>query len=482
MRKWIIAAAVCAVLAAALGVALLNLDTYIEGNRERLTREAEAALGRPLRFDALDLCVLCGVGVTVDNVRVEEDSATESGDFARIDQVRISPKLLPLLLGRFEIRRVLFDHPTVDIARRPTGLNISPTGNPADAEARRPPANAAMLRQRARTLFADSPLSVSARIIAGEIRYHDQTAATAGDLTVGGIDLRAATRGELPNLGFEVSLDATRAEVSYGVTAKGTDETSTSVTRLGVQAAVSDMHLGRLLGIRLREARMRIAGSLDADLALQGSGDDSGSVRRALRGNGQLEIRDITVKNLNVAESILSGLTGIEGLSSLVSEQTRNRYPGIFRTGDTFFDALHATVGIAEGCVTTENLAIEAQGFDVVGRGSFRLDNHVDVGATLIAGPKLTADIIADFKPARYLVRKDHLLHIPFKIRGQFPSARLRPDNRRILEALRGGRLGKQLDELLGSREGDRDPGRSGKEAAIDKGSLRKAVESFFRP
>ena len=100
MRKWLVGAGVLLLVTAiVLAVALANVKVWLGRNREWLTAQAEAAIGRPVRFDAVRASIRGGLGVELTNVRIADDPAFSDGDFARARSVLVRVKVLPALEG-----------------------------------------------------------------------------------------------------------------------------------------------------------------------------------------------------------------------------------------------------------------------------------------------------------------------------------------------------------------------------------------------
>src|SRR5512139_3073104 len=108
MRKLFWAAGALVLIAVGLLLtAALSLNRIIANQQDRLLQQARAALSRDLAVDHITLSLWSGLGVRADNLRVGEDPHfASSTDFLRAAAVTVRPKLLPLLRGRLEIRRI----------------------------------------------------------------------------------------------------------------------------------------------------------------------------------------------------------------------------------------------------------------------------------------------------------------------------------------------------------------------------------------
>ncbi|MGH7860409.1 MAG: AsmA-like C-terminal region-containing protein, partial [Candidatus Binatia bacterium] len=252
------------------------------------------------------------------------------------------------------------------------------------------------------------------------------------------------------------------------------------------RSTIRDMDLKGLLVNKLPGAEEKIEGRLQANLRLDGSGTEWEVIRKNLRGQGRVDVTDGVLKDVNLAEQVLTGITGVPGLSNLISPRTREKYPDLFATGDTKFNKLGASVDIADGVARTDDATLAARDYAIRGEGEFGLDNRLDFTATLVASDQLTGDVVRDVKEAKYIANEEGRLAIPFRLTGSLPNVKPRPDTQYLARAVaraaveRG--VEKGLDKLLGGKkrsgEGEAPEG----EATPDAGRelLRKGLEGLF--
>jgi hypothetical protein len=253
------------------------------------------------------------------------------------------------------------------------------------------------------------------------------------------------TRDDVASL-RQLSFDA------YGGTFRGRaeyDMRKSDTPRFEVRSNVRDMDLAPLVASQAPQTDVKLEGKLQTDVTLAGSGKGWPAIRQTLRGDGKLAVKDGVLKDVNIADSALSSITGIAGLSSFISPRVRKKYPELFNTGDTPFDELGGTFQIADGRATTDDLVLSARDYAVHGKGFFTFEQAVDFTATLIASEKLTADIADDVKEARYLVGNSGRLEIPFRLKGTLPDARPKPDSSFIANLLQRTVVDKGLDALF---------------------------------
>src|SRR5215467_10008434 len=128
MRKWIILAVVVAVLAGAAALALVNLNSYLNRNKEWLAGQVEGALGRKVSFSEVGVQLFGGFGARIKDLRVADDPAFSKEDFVKAGDVEVSMALWPALFGKYEVKRVVLKQPEVTIIRTKDGNNYDSIG------------------------------------------------------------------------------------------------------------------------------------------------------------------------------------------------------------------------------------------------------------------------------------------------------------------------------------------------------------------
>ncbi|NIP80104.1 MAG: AsmA family protein, partial [Gemmatimonadetes bacterium] len=114
-RILLIGAAIAVLLVAAIGVAA----ALIPGERvaRAVAARAEAILGRPVRIEDVGLRVFPLPGVRLSGLAVGDDSAA----LARVDEVELRARILPLFRGRVVVSRLALERPRVLLEVDSTG-------------------------------------------------------------------------------------------------------------------------------------------------------------------------------------------------------------------------------------------------------------------------------------------------------------------------------------------------------------------------
>ena len=251
-----------------------------------------------------------------------------------------------------------------------------------------------------------------------------------------------------------------------------------------ISADIVGLALGPLLGEIAPAAGRVLEGLLDARLELRGRGTRWDVIRDALRGGGRATVRDGVLRDLNVADEVLSGLTGMQGLTNLISPRIRSTYPGLLQADDTPFETMGGRVRIDDGKVRTEDFALSALQHDITGEGWLSLRGAVDMTATLLASPALTEDLTDSVRELRALVDEQGRLRVPFTMQGELPGARPQPDMDYLVRRLGRSALESGLDRLFRKDEEAGGEGRGAEGPTptprVEEQLLRRGLKSLF--
>jgi hypothetical protein len=235
------------------------------------------------------------------------------------------------------------------------------------------------------------------------------------------------------------------------------------VDGIDVGALVAHFGAGRAL---------QMSGRLQGTFDLSGRGSEWEVIRRALTGNGALEVSDGVLKGVNIAESVLAGLTGIPGLSNLISPNVRGKYPELFGMDDTVFEVLAGKMTLGDGQALLDEIALAARDYRLDGKGTIGLDKALDIGMTFVASQNLTGDLTRSAKEIQFLTDANGRFNLPLRLAGSMPTFRVQPDlqyaARQLSSSLVQTGLSKGLDALLGKKRAPEPVPQGGAEPTTD--------------
>ncbi len=235
------------------------------------------------------------------------------------------------------------------------------------------------------------------------------------------------------------------------------------LNNLDVAAIVDYLGLG---------STFNMTGRVNGDLVLDGAGVETQQILETLTGNGSLNVDDGILKGVNLAEQALSSITGVPGLSSLIPQKTRRKYPDLFSQSDTVFEKLGGAMKISDGKMNLEDLALAAKDYRMKGAGKIGFDRSVAIASTLIASADLSQDLLGNVREAKYLLDSNGRFELPLVISGELPDVGVRPDteyvSKKLSSALVSEGIDKGLDALFGSKGNKSKKSADGKSAAAD--------------
>lgn len=176
--------------------------------KAEITSRIEAATGRPVAIDGkigvrlLPSPALSAQGVTIGN------PAGMDGTLARIERVRLTLRLAPLLTGNVRLRSLELERPAVTLAHGNWQSDSAPGQSPTQEEA--PPRRAARPEPPAPPADADEALPVeSVTIRDGSVSYEQSVQVTAldADIALGGRSGPFQAKGSARLGGVAVMLD-----------------------------------------------------------------------------------------------------------------------------------------------------------------------------------------------------------------------------------------------------------------------------------
>jgi hypothetical protein len=216
-------------------------------------------------------------------------------------------------------------------------------------------------------------------------------------------------------------------------------------------------------------------------MKLAGSGKTWEEIKPNLRGQGEAEVVQGAVHNFNLAESVLTGITGVPGLTQIVISPTlRKKYPETFTAKDTEFKELKTLLDIGDGRINVKNLRMAAAEFFVQGNGWADFNRRVDIRATLSFSQRLSADLSQSARETKYLLSQQGQLEIPFTLSGTLPNVKPRPDVNFLGQVVQRNFMRRGVDELQNRFLG-KERTEDGKSVPDDKKNRRNSSEDLIR-
>ena len=114
------------------------------------------------------------------------------------------------------------------------------------------------------------------------------------------------------------------------------------------------------------------------------------------------------------------------------------------------------------------------------GKGTFALDNALDVTATLVASQQLSDAIVADVREVKYIENAQGKVAIPFRLTGALPQVQPKPDIAFLTQSLSRAVVGKGLEEIVGKDKPAPGPGAPPPSKHPERELLKKGLQGLF--
>jgi uncharacterized protein involved in outer membrane biogenesis len=168
-----------------------------------------------------------------------------------------------------------------------------------------------------------------------------------------------------------------------------------------------------------------ITGRLSGQLEVVGTGADAAAALRSLRGRARVNIVDGIVRNLGLVRAVVIA-TSMRGAASTAAGAGVAATTEANRSRDEPFKMLRATVAIAGGRLTTNDLHLEGTDVSLDAAGSIPLDGRaLDLAGRVQLSDELTAQAGTDL--VRY-TREDGRVTLPVTVTGPPAALAVRID------------------------------------------------------
>lgn len=189
-------------------------------------------------------------------------------------------------------------------------------------------------------------------------------------------------------------------------------------------------------------------GRLNFGINLSGQGTDWKTLYPTLDGSAAAEILDGVLFDTNIVEAILGGMTGLPGVTELISPNLKDEYPTVFASRHTVFDQLKFSSRIQQGVMNIETLLVSAADWVINGKGKYDLGQGLDSDAILQLSKGFSAYLAGKVNVLQHLVNEQGLLTIPFTMSGVLPSVKPSPNADILQNYLQQALLGKGIKKL----------------------------------
>ena len=349
----------------------------------------------------------------------------------------------------------------------------------------------AVAEERKGDVFKNLSSTGRLSLVGGNVTFDGKLASSEGSLrkiAFQRLDANVAVANKIAHL-RSLRMDA----LGGSVAGAGEYEFGESVPRFSMDANVQKVDINEFYRSLNARTQRDFQGRLNASAKVVGSGKSWEEIKPTLRGQGEAEIIDGMLLNINLANAALSA-TGIPGLGNLVTPEMRKKYPETFEAKDTKFKEMKAHFDVADGRINTKDLHVVAADYSMQGDGWANFDRRINFHTQLILSPALSTDLTKSVREARLLFNNQNEFTMPFTVSGTLPKVKAKPDSSYLAKMFQRGKARQLTEELErkffgtkdsnASKDGDTtepEPTQKRNKKQSTEELIRKGLEGLFK-
>ncbi len=232
------------------------------------------------------------------------------------------------------------------------------------------------------------------------------------------------------------------------VTASGHYDTGAVPPQFQLASHISHIELVELFKASLPGALDAAHGTAGLTVDLTGQGQDWQAIQPSLHGQGELEVTDGALTDVNIADEVLRRVSGLPGLTNLISPRVQAKYPALFSRHGTEFSRLVSQFHLRQGKILLDDVRLDAASYTTQGKGWLDYDRNIDFHGQLILATNLSQDIQDRVKLAGLLRNPQGQIALPFALSGSLPDVRPVPDVAAVARQVQHGVVTTGLEVL----------------------------------
>jgi uncharacterized protein involved in outer membrane biogenesis len=171
-----------------------------------------------------------------------------------------------------------------------------------------------------------------------------------------------------------------------------------------------------------------------------------------LKGSGATLIRNGRIKDFNLIARLFYRGAG-QGQSAKAAERISENLAAVVEREDTPVKDFKATLVFEGQRIRTDNLVFSTPEYEISGAGWIGFDGATRWNGLLVFSPSITRELQREYGAIRYFLDRKGRLAVSFRLDGNLPNIRIRPENRALAQAFRWGTW-QRGDGVTGRQEG----------------------------
>ncbi len=236
----------------------------------------------------------------------------------------------------------------------------------------------------------------------------------------------------------------------------GKSQTGAS-SQMQFQAAVSQMNFSEWIP-PVSDRDPHLEGNFAGNLRGSAQGGSTVAMAQTLTGDGNLELRGLVLRNMNVLREILKKISMLPAVGKSLDKNLSEEYRQRLENPDTVFNPVQIPLLVQQGSVFFDHVLIQSDSFALLASGRIGLLGGIQMSAVLIMDAELSAALARSLNELQYLMDAQGQLQIPL-VQAPGPKFSLVPDISYIASKLAMGKGQQVLTDLIKKKQqGNVDP------------------------
>lgn len=282
-----------------------------------------------------------------------------------------------------------------------------------------------------------------------------------GEINFSGGRLQLAETPSLENLELRAELSPNQLDLrqlsgnlgegNFSLTGK-VDQVNSPLPLAAFKAAISGMNLSELLP----SSGAKDAG-LGGKLSLVFEGTAAGKTEvvlsKSVSGQGQLDLENGVIRNLNVLREVFNRLSMIPGLVQRLQQRLPPAYQEKLQARDTYLQPVQLPFTVNQGVLSFNNLNIAADSFALAGGQGSLSPQFIRIQAVLLIDAELSTVLAQSVAELSYLQDREGRLSIPVIIQGPPSQISALPDLQYVASKLAMSKTQEVLTQFLSPKK-----------------------------
>lgn len=163
------------------------------------------------------------------------------------------------------------------------------------------------------------------------------------------------------------------------------------------------------------QAPVKVEGLVFGKLNAQGQGADTNSIT----GEGNFEVKQAKLKDLNVLKTVLDKISFLPNASSRIEASLPEKYKDKLNNKDTEINTITAPCKISNGVIVLDPISVEADEFVLSGKSQAGFDGKYALDGAFKIPAELSTAMVAGVPEMQYLFDEDKNISLPVHVSGQ---------------------------------------------------------------